>query len=295
MLMAVSSAYCVHGQNKLGNFYVTWGYHSDHYTRSNIHFKDNQTDDYNFTLERAKAKDKPDMHDFFHTPLTVPQYSFNLGYFFANKEEWGIEVSWDHLKYVVIDNQTMHLTGDIRGKHFDLDTLVTPGFVHFEHTNGNNYGMVSVVKRFPLFRGKYNRVYRLSLLTKAGVGGLVPKTDSYIMGNHNDGPFRLSVLRAHCVMTSTDSFILKEVLKALLLIILQRKFMKKEEQITLFSLCNIFGLEASIFHYRNKLIACRRSRGSVFCLAKPNNTILLIHTNTNSFPLSFAPHPFINN
>jgi hypothetical protein len=192
MLMAVSSAYCVHGQNKIGNFYVTWGYHSDHYTRSNIHFKDNQTDDYNFTLERAKAKDKPDMHDFFHTALTVPQYSFNLGYFFANKEEWGIEVSWDHLKYVVIDNQTMHMVGDIRGQHFDLDTLVTPGFVHFEHTNGNNYGMVSVVKRFPLFRGKYNRVYRLSVLTKAGIGGLVPKTDSYIMGNHNDGPFRLS-------------------------------------------------------------------------------------------------------
>ena len=190
--MALSCAYYANGQNKIGDFYITWGYHSDHYTRSNLHFKDNQTDDYNFTLERAKAKDKPDMHDFFNTPLTVPQYSFNFGYFFAKKSDWGIEVSWDHLKYVVIDNQTMHLKGDIRGKHYDLDTLVTPGFVHFEHTNGNNYGMISGVKRFPLMGGKHNRVYRLSLLTKVGIGGLVPKTDSYIFGQHNDGPFRLS-------------------------------------------------------------------------------------------------------
>jgi hypothetical protein len=190
--MVMSTTYCVYAQNKIGNFYLTWGYHNDNYTRSNLHFKDHQTDNYNFTLERAKAKDQPDMHDFFHTPLTVPQYSLNVGYFFANKPEWGIEVSWDHLKYVVIDNQRMHLVGDIRGQHYDLDTLVTHDFVHLEHTNGNNYAMISAVKRIPLMRGKYNKVYRLSLLAKAGIGGLVPKTDSYIMGNHNDGPFRLS-------------------------------------------------------------------------------------------------------
>jgi hypothetical protein len=190
--MILSTTYGVYGQNKIGNFYLTWGYHRDHYTRSTIHFKDNQTDNYNFTLEKAKAKDQPDMHDFFHTPLTVPQYVFNIGYFFANKSKWGIEGSWDHLKYVVIDNQRMHLVGDIRGQHFDQDTLVTPAFVHFEHTNGNNYAMISGVRRISLLGGEFNRVNRLSLLTKAGAGLLVPKTDSHIMGNHNDGPFRVS-------------------------------------------------------------------------------------------------------
>jgi hypothetical protein len=182
----------VYAQKKIGNFYATWGYHRDKYTRSDLHFKDNKTDNYNFTLENAKAKDQPDMHDFFHTPLTVPQYVLNVGYFFANKSEWGIEASWDHLKYVVIDNQRMHLVGDIRGQHFDQDTLVTPAFVHVEHTNGNNYAMLSAVRRIPLVLAKGNRTSKISLLAKAGIGGLIPKTDSHIMGNHNDGPFRLS-------------------------------------------------------------------------------------------------------
>jgi hypothetical protein len=192
--MILSTTYGVYGQNKLGNFYLTWGYHRDQYTRSTIHFKDEVDKDiqpYNFTFEKAKAKDQPDMHDFFKTPLTVPQYVLNVGYFFANKPDWGIEASWDHLKYVVIDNQVMHLVGDIGGKHYDLDTLVTPGFVHFEHTNGNNYGMVSGVRRFTLL-GKFNQVNRLSILTKAGAGVLVPKTDSHVFGKHNDGPFRVS-------------------------------------------------------------------------------------------------------
>jgi len=192
LLLAVFSSCFAYSQGKIGNFYVTWGYHRDSYTRSTIHFKDNKTDDYNFTLHKANAHDKPDLHDFFHTAPTVPQYVLNFGYFFAKKSQWGIEVSWDHLKYVVTDNQVMHLTGEIRGQHFDQDTLVTPKFVHFEHTNGNNYLMVSVIRRFKWLTSARHPETGLSIITKGGMGGLVPKTDSYIMGNHNDGPFRLS-------------------------------------------------------------------------------------------------------
>jgi hypothetical protein len=191
VLLAIIVTFSAQGQKKFGSIYVTWGYHRDVYTRSNIHFKDTKTDDYNFTLEQAKAKDRLDMHDFFHTPPTVPQYVFNIGYFFANKPSWGIEVSWDHLKYIVTDYQTMHMKGTFRGKYYDLDTLITPQFVHFEHTNGNNYFMVNVVRKFsPLKEGIFKS--HLNILVKAGAGGLIPKTDSSIMGNRNDGPFRLS-------------------------------------------------------------------------------------------------------
>jgi hypothetical protein len=189
VLLAVSGAYSVLAQNKIGNFYFTWGYQRDHYTTSDIHFKDTKSDNYNFTLENAHARDKPDFDNFFHTALTVPQYVFNVGYFLPNKSNWGIEVSWDHLKYVVNDNQRMHVHGQIRGVPIDTVMLVTPDFVHFEHTNGNNYLMVSAVRKFSVLTGTFNR---LSLLTKAGAGGLVPKTDSYIFKQHNDGPFKLS-------------------------------------------------------------------------------------------------------
>lgn len=192
MLLAMFSTSFAYSQAKVGNFYITWGYHRDSYTRSNVHFKDNKTDDYDFTLKRAKAHDRLDMNDFFNTAPTIPQYVINVGYFFAKKPQWGIEVSWDHLKYIVTDNQNMRITGEIRGQHFDQDTLVTPSFVHFEHTNGNNYLMVSAVRRFKLLTSQRRPETGLSVLAKVGAGGLVPKTDSYIMGNHNDGPFRLS-------------------------------------------------------------------------------------------------------
>jgi hypothetical protein len=178
------------GKKLKGAFYLTWGYHRDSYSRSDIQFKDNTTDNYDFTLYKAKAKDKVDMDDFFHTPLTVPQYVLNVGYFFNDKHNLGIEFSWDHLKYVVIDDQVMHVKGNVRGQYVDEDMVVTPAFVHFEHTNGNNYAMISLVKRLNLMHG--NSFHSLNALFKAGVGGLVPKTDSYIMGGHNDGPFRLS-------------------------------------------------------------------------------------------------------
>jgi len=174
-----------------GEFFLEWGYHRDTYSNSTIHFEDHKTGDYDFTLHNASAKDKPDWDHFFKTPLTVPQYVLSGGYFFNDKHDLGIELCWNHLKYVVTDGQTLHLTGDINETHYDRDTVVTPDFVHFEHTNGNNYLMLSLLKRVQIVHSR-NENHVLSANFRLGGGGLVPKTDSYIMGKHNDGPFRLS-------------------------------------------------------------------------------------------------------
>jgi hypothetical protein len=189
VILTTSATFFAHAQSKLGNFYFTWGYQRNDYSTSDIHFHDNKTDNYDFTLENAKAKDQPDFNDFFHTPLTVPQYVLNIGYFLPKKPTWGIEFSWDHLKYVVYDNQPLHIHGQIRGQQIDTTMRIPRDFIHFEHTNGNNYAMISVVKRYLLLPGRHRQ---LSVLAKAGFGGLVPKTDSYLFGLHNDGPFRLS-------------------------------------------------------------------------------------------------------
>ncbi len=181
-----------------GTFYFNWGYHRDAYTNSTIHFKDNETPNtahYDFTFHNAKAHDKLDMNDFFHTAPTVPQYVLTGGYFFNDKHDLGIEVCWNHLKYVVTDNQVMHMTGTIDGQLYDTDTLVTPNFVHYEHTNGNNYLIVSLLKRVQLLSSK-NQHHTLSANFRLGPGLLIPKTESFITINgnlyHNDGPFRVS-------------------------------------------------------------------------------------------------------
>lgn len=109
----------------------------------------------------------------------------------SNKKDLDVELSCDHLKYIVNDNQVLHLKGTNSGTYYDKDTLVMPGFVHFEHTNGNNYAMVSGVKRSTFFKPTSGK-HKVSGLFSAGAGILVPKTDWYVFGNHNDGPFRYS-------------------------------------------------------------------------------------------------------
>ena len=170
-----------------GSFYFTWGYNRDWYTRSTIHFRNTTTDNYDFTFINAQAHDKPDFAEFYKfSKLTIPQYDMNVGYFFNDKHDLGVEVSWDHLKYVVTDNQVIHVQGQIRGHQIDKDTLVTPSFVHLQHTNGNNYLMLNLVKRRQLWQTK---AIRLSAIGKVGAGPLISYTISTVLGNNDDGYF----------------------------------------------------------------------------------------------------------
>ncbi|GAB4005773.1 membrane protein [Spirosoma migulaei] len=170
-----------------GSIYFTWGYNRDWYTKSTIHFRNTTTDNYDFTFIDAKAHDRPDLHDWYKlNNLTVPQYDMNLGYFFNDKRDLGIEISWDHLKYIVTDNQVMHVQGQIRGHQIDKDTLVTPDFVHLQHTNGNNYLMLNLVKRQQLWHSK---AFQLSAIGKVGGGPLISYTISTILGNNDEGYF----------------------------------------------------------------------------------------------------------
>ncbi len=177
--------------NQNGSLYFTWGYHLDRYSKSNIHFKNNTGDNYDFTLYNAKANDDPDLNNFFSQDLTVPQYVINIGYLFSHKSNTGIELSFDHLKYVVIDNQEMHLKGNIRGKNYDTDTLVSPDLVHLEHTNGNNYLSMNFVKKFSWWESA-NKKHALSGMAKVGVGVLTPLTSSIVLSEFYDAPLNVS-------------------------------------------------------------------------------------------------------
>ncbi|MFZ4797211.1 MAG: hypothetical protein ACOYMA_06925 [Bacteroidia bacterium] len=183
-------------QNKLttkkGTAYISWGYNREAYSNSDIHFKNTSTANYDFVLVDAGAHDKPGFTDglqqFLSNDLTIPQYNFHIGYLFNDKRNLGIELSWDHLKYVVNDNATMHIKGQINGNEIDKDTFVTPDFIHLQHTNGNNYLMLNLVKTHQLYKHKY---VTLDLLGKVGAGPLVSYSISTILGDKNDGRFRI--------------------------------------------------------------------------------------------------------
>lgn len=175
-------------EKKKGELYFSWGYNRDWYSTSTIHFVNTTTDNYDFTFYDAKAHDKPDMDRYWQpNRLTIPQYDMNIGWMFNDKHDLGIEISWNHLKYVVTDNQVMHVKGNIRGHYIDKDTLVTPDFVHLQHTNGNNYLMVNLVKRMKFVDWKGIKV---SAMGKAGGGILMSYTISTVLGSSDSGHFR---------------------------------------------------------------------------------------------------------
>jgi hypothetical protein len=175
------------GKNHGGTVYFSWGYNRDWYSKSTIHFQNTKTDNYDFIFYDAVARDKPSMHEWWHLDrLTIPQYDMTGGYMFGDKYDLGIEVSWNHLKYVVVDNQLMHVRGQIRGELIDKDTIVTPSFVHLQHTNGNNYLMVNLVKRQKIWSSKY---FGVSAIAKVGAGPLISYTISTVLGNFDSGHF----------------------------------------------------------------------------------------------------------
>ena len=170
-------------KTKKGMAYFSIGTHRAFYTPSTIRFIRNSKPGFDFTLSKLKARDEQGF-------TTSPQYSYNLGYF-SFKKNWGIEFQFDHIKYIVRQNQVAHLKGHIEGNEYDKDTLVHPGFIQFEHTDGGNYAMLNLVKWKNLSVSKDHK-RSLDLFLKAGGGIVIPKTNSTIMGVHHDDEYAIS-------------------------------------------------------------------------------------------------------
>lgn len=176
---------------KDGKIYGTWGYTRAIYSKSDIHFKDNTNTyypgtgryhDYDFTIYDAKAHDKPDFEDIKDVVnVTIPQFVFRLGYYFNNKKDFGIEINYDHTKYVVTDYQTVRVKGTFNGNYVDKDTILNPkDFLHFEHTDGANFWMINFIKRWKLYEPSKN--FNVGFVVKPGAGIVFPRTDVTMLG-----------------------------------------------------------------------------------------------------------------
>jgi hypothetical protein len=178
-------------EKKKGTFYITWGYNRDFYSNSDIHFENHGADNYDFTLYALRAHDRSGFDELLTSELSIPQYMYRLGYYFNDKHDLGIEINFDHTKYVMDNNQVAHLKGDIHGVYYDKDTLVSPDFLKFEHTNGGNFLMVNGLKRHNLFIAKNNQ-FAIGAVLKIGAGIVIPKTDVTLFGERVDNCFHLA-------------------------------------------------------------------------------------------------------
>ena len=174
-----------------GTLYLTWGYNKDWYSKSDLHFSGTEHGGYNFTLKKARAHDNPSIDKIFVYDLSIPQYVYRAGYFFNNKQNTGIEIGFDHTKYIMSTNQVLRLKGNIGETYYDMDTLVHEDFLLFEHTNGANFLMANFIKRFYIAKTA-NRKHWLSLVVKPGAGIVIPKTDVTLFGERLDNKFHIA-------------------------------------------------------------------------------------------------------
>lgn len=181
-----------------GKMYIFWGWNRGHFSASDITFKG---DNYNFTLKDVKSDDKPKPFGIYYFKLdeiTIPQTDFRIGYFF--KENYTISIGVDHMKYVMRNNQTVKIDGEINlGGDFDgtynNDTIVlTEDFLLFEHTDGLNYVNVEVSRfdnldnwlKFPI------KNIDINLTEGVGIGVLYPKTNTTLLGKERYDEFHVS-------------------------------------------------------------------------------------------------------
>jgi len=172
-----------------GTLYFSWGYNKDWFSRSDLHFTETSNETYDFTLYDVKAVDRPGFEQIFGSDISIPQFIYRFGYYFNDKRNLGIEIGFDHAKYVMVANQKVHVKGVIHEKEIDKDTVLSPGFLAFEHTNGANFLMVSLMKRKPFYRVGQS-VFNLVL--KPGAGIVIPKTDVALFGKHRDNEFHIA-------------------------------------------------------------------------------------------------------
>lgn len=178
-----------------GQIYLLWGWNRAAYTKSNISFRGN---DYDFILKKVRAHDRQSKFSYHNylqlNRLTIPQTNFRAGYFI--RKDFAVSFGFDHMKYVMDQNQTVMMTGVIKqdgpfkGSYNGNKTLTTD-FLTFEHTDGLNYINVEGEKYVNLCHAAGNKCI-IDALFGGGAGILMPRTDVKLLNYERNDQFHIA-------------------------------------------------------------------------------------------------------
>lgn len=181
-------------------FYIYWGWNRGFYSNSDIHFHGNS---YDFTLANVAAKDNqnPVGIDPYLAPLrlTIPQTNVRIGYFIT--DHWSLSLGLDHMKYVMLQDQSVAITGSIQQSNTNYDGVyhndpitLRADFLQFEHTDGLNYINAEVRRLDNLINLRRFHLPNIDInLTEGfGLGVLLPKTNTTLLGNAQYDEFHLT-------------------------------------------------------------------------------------------------------
>jgi hypothetical protein len=183
-------------------FFLCWGYNRSAYTTSDIHLVGQG---YDFTLFDVRASDKPYPFDpkvyFSPTQLSIPQFNIRGGWQINKK--WWLSLGYDHMKYVVNNNQFVRISGAIdstasaqyAGTYNNETVLLKPDFLAFEHTDGLNFISTDIDYVQSIWKSNDER---FSLEHRLGIsmGILFPRTDVMIFDKRGPNIWNLAGIGA---------------------------------------------------------------------------------------------------
>lgn len=199
ILVLVTLAFSVTAQTKkkkeplFKGMYLQWGYNKEWYTKSNLHFR--MANGNNFTIHKAVAHDSPDFDAIVKEPgdISIPQYNYRIGFYLNKAKTKAIELNFDHAKYIVTDRQTARVTGTLGGQQVDADSIIDGNrFLHFEHTDGANWLHINYVKQQTLARTIGTKRNLVTWLWKVGAGINIPRTDFTWKGERLNNDFHVA-------------------------------------------------------------------------------------------------------
>lgn len=182
-----------HKEHWIKGMYFQWGYNVDAYSRSDIHFKMSNGDD--FILHSVKAHDSGDFDAVYKKPteVSIPQYNYRIGFYLDKARSKAIEINFDHTKYIVKDGQTARVTGTIGGVKVDGDSVLNPNtFLHFEHSDGANWLHINYVRLYNGFQNHARTRSIIRYMWKAGAGINIPRTDFTWKGDRLNNKFHIA-------------------------------------------------------------------------------------------------------
>jgi len=201
--IAIQDKYTAHNK---GKFFVSWGGNRDSYSKSDVTFKG---ENYNFTIHDMEAHDKPKgWHVDYINParMTIPQTNLRVGYFIS--DHYSIAIGVDHMKYVMTQEQTANVTGEINLTTLDGEAHPHNGtynntpvnftdktFLTYEHTDGLNYVNTEFSRHDDISRWfRLPNIDKVQINLTEGLGGgvLYPKTNTKLLGKARHDDFHIS-------------------------------------------------------------------------------------------------------
>lgn len=179
--------------NKLfrGEYYFSWGYNTESYTHSTIKISQRSLGN-KYSFINIKGHDHRGWDEgLFSKALTIPQYNYRIGYLFNDRNNLGIEINFDHTKFIMTDGQVARIRGSFNGKNIDSSVIFSGdnGFYYYLN-NGANFLLFNLVKRWNFSNNKKGSV-KIDALGKIGIGPVIPHVDNCFFGNKNKAHFQL--------------------------------------------------------------------------------------------------------